>query len=278
VFAAVGVILAYFYLEETLPSMRKNATEKNNTVSSIKYGAVSNASMKSSAPSPPPSVMELLSIPMIRALTASGLALGFICAAFDVLFVLFCYSPIETGGLSFSVSQIGYSLAICGIVSAAMQLCLMPTLLRTFDSKKMYNFCMGIWPLTFLALPFLNLIARYGVDESTGTLGARATSFLWIGIAVVLTLSRIACLAFGVSMILVKEHAPGPATLGATNGLIQFAMCFTRAWAPALVSSAFALSMENHVLGGHAWVVMMIVLCAVGCSFSWKMSALDRVK
>lgn len=40
-----------------------------------------------------------------------------------------------------------------------------------------------------------------------------------------------------VSMILAKENAPGPTTLGATNGLVQFAMCFSRAGAPALVRS-----------------------------------------
>lgn len=66
--------------------MRKNATEKINGVSNVKYGAVSNAGVvKCNASAPPPTVMELLSVPMIRALTASGLALGFICAAFDVL-------------------------------------------------------------------------------------------------------------------------------------------------------------------------------------------------
>jgi hypothetical protein len=34
-------------------------------------------------------------------------------------------------------------------------------------------------------------------------------------------------------MILVKEMAPTPESLGATNGLVQFAMSFTRSICPA---------------------------------------------
>jgi hypothetical protein len=34
-------------------------------------------------------------------------------------------------------------------------------------------------------------------------------------------------------MILVKENAPTPDSLGATNGLVLFAMCLTRSFCPA---------------------------------------------
>jgi len=48
-------------------------------------------------------MFALLAIPTVRALTASGFALSFLAGAFDVVFVLFCYSPISTGGLGFPV-------------------------------------------------------------------------------------------------------------------------------------------------------------------------------
>ncbi len=35
------------------------------------------------------------------------------------------------------------------------------------------------------------------------------------------------------SIILVKENAPTPDSLGATNGLVLFAMCLTRSFCPA---------------------------------------------
>lgn len=45
----------------------------------------------------------LISVPNIRALSLSGAGLSFTNTAFDVLFVLFCFSPIESGGLALSV-------------------------------------------------------------------------------------------------------------------------------------------------------------------------------
>lgn len=48
--------------------------------------------------------MVLLSIPAIRALTISGFALSFLSLAFDVVFTLFCYTPVDAGGLGLEVS------------------------------------------------------------------------------------------------------------------------------------------------------------------------------
>ncbi|KAJ7822254.1 hypothetical protein B0H14DRAFT_2370829, partial [Mycena olivaceomarginata] len=45
----------------------------------------------------------LLAIPIIRALTLSGPALNFITTTFDVVFVLYAYMAVETGGLGFTV-------------------------------------------------------------------------------------------------------------------------------------------------------------------------------
>jgi hypothetical protein len=46
---------------------------------------------------------DLFAIPIIGALCLSGFALCFVATAFDAVFVLFCYTPIESGGLSFNV-------------------------------------------------------------------------------------------------------------------------------------------------------------------------------
>lgn len=54
--------------------------------------------------SKPAGVIALLSIPAIRALTISGFALSFLSLAFDVVFTLFCYTPVDAGGLGFEVS------------------------------------------------------------------------------------------------------------------------------------------------------------------------------
>lgn len=65
----------------------------------------------------------------------------------------------------------------------------------------MYNFCMGLWPYTYIALPILNAIARNGIDGQTGQLDAYTTATLWTGIAIALALSRIGVLAFGFGLL-----------------------------------------------------------------------------
>jgi len=132
----------------------------------------------------------------------------------------------------------------------------------------MYNFCMSLWPYAFLILPFLNIIARAGLDETTGELGANTVSLLWVGIALALLLSKVAGLCYSLSMILVKEGAPSAASLGQCNGIVQFAMCFSRSFAPLLVSSLFAISVDYNLLGGYLWVAIMVTISFLGTTVS----------
>ena len=72
----------------------------------------------------------------------------------------------------------------------------MPYILRTFNKVKMYNFCMCLFPCMFIVLPMLNLIARSGYDKATGSINSDTMGLLWAGIALVLSLSRVANLAY----------------------------------------------------------------------------------
>lgn len=272
--AIAGVIGGYFCLEETLPSKRwknKDYVPMRQIGSEHRGGDVEK-------PPQPASVKSLMSIPLVRALCASGFALAFIATGFDVTFVLYCFSPVNGGGLAFTASEIGYSLAISGVVSVCLQLFFMPYLLRRFDHAKMYNFCMGLWPYSFVLLPGLNLIARTGVDELTGQILPSTKVLVWIGIAGLLAVTRTACLAFSVSMILVKDSSPDPSSLGATNGLAQFAMCFARSFSPAVASSLFAFSNGfDFILLRYSWVLVMTMISFLGTTLSRRIAEGRRV-
>lgn len=47
-----------------------------------------------------------------------------------------------------------------------------------------------------MGLPILNLIARNGCDEGTGLIDEQALAMVWVGITIVLGLSRIGVLAY----------------------------------------------------------------------------------
>ena len=75
----------------------------------------------------------------------------------------------------------------------------MPYLLRRFDHAKMYNTCVAIYPYVYLLLPLLNVIARRGVvvsEDGVERVDPGTKTLLWLGIAILLGMARIACLAF----------------------------------------------------------------------------------
>ncbi|PCH38263.1 MFS general substrate transporter [Wolfiporia cocos MD-104 SS10] len=269
-----GAALVYFCLEETLPSKR----HRGDYVPMRQVGG-EHRPADPEKPQEPASIRSLLAIPLVKALCLSGFALAFLNTGFDVTFVLFSYSAIERGGLNFEASQIGYALAISGVVSVLLQLFCMPYLLRRFDHARTYNTCMAIWPFCYALMPGLNLIARGGLDPETGAPTPAARAFIWMGIAGLLMLARTACLAYSVSMILVKESAPDPSSLGATNGLCQFFMCFARSFSPAFASSLFAFANGfDAVIMRYSWVLVMAIISFLGTTLSRRIAEGRRAR
>ncbi|KAI0664917.1 MFS general substrate transporter [Cubamyces menziesii] len=264
--AFAGCTYGYFYLGETHPNLQPRRKE-NIPMSERRDGSFEK-------PSGPASVQQLLKIPVVRALCLSGAGLSFIATGFDVTFVLFCYTSLPQGGLAFNATQIGYALSISGLISILLQLFVMPIALRRVDHARMYNFCMGLWPFCFVLLPGLNVLARWGaLDEAVGTLAPATRAGVWIGIGVILSIARTAALAFSVSMILVKDSAPNPASLGVTNGIAQFAMCLSRSFSPAFASSVLAFSIgHDFVLLRYLWVLVMTTICFLGTTLSRRIA------
>ena len=87
---------AYHRYPQTLPSKRKDANPSSSAPRL--HGDADSDEAE------PAGVMALLAIPAIRALTISGFAMSFLSLAFDVVFTLFCYTPIDAGGLGLEVS------------------------------------------------------------------------------------------------------------------------------------------------------------------------------
>jgi len=215
-------------------------------------------------------------MPVIRALCGSGFALSFVSGGFDVIFVLYCYSAVKDGGLALPASQIGYCLSGSGMMAIFIQLVYLPYLLRKFDKAALYNFSMCMFPCAFVVLSTLNFIARTGFDEVSNTISPHATGMVWTGIALVLTMLRIGNLSYSISMMLTKESSPNPASLGASNGLVQFSMCLARAISPAFTSSVYALSVDHNWLGGYLWVIVVVAIALGGVYQSTMIARASR--
>ncbi|KAJ7710455.1 hypothetical protein B0H17DRAFT_1190194 [Mycena rosella] len=79
--------------------------------------------------------------------------------------------------------EIGCAMAMSSDSFAALQLLVMPILMRRFDPLKMYLVYMGMWPLKFLFLLLVNVIARMGGDNPSSKIKA----FLWLGYCTIQT-------------------------------------------------------------------------------------------
>ena len=77
-----------------------------------------------------------------------------------------------------------------------MQITIMPYLMRRFDTLRIYNFTMALWPYAFVAMPLLNFVARNGLNAGTGQMSTGTRTMLWCGICMTLMLSRFGALSF----------------------------------------------------------------------------------
>jgi hypothetical protein len=100
--ALAGATFGYFYLEEASPLASPRVCPLN-PAQTLPSKRPHTEKERRAPDAPPPSMRAVLRSPAIRALCASGAALAFVQTAYDVVFVLFCYTPRSAGGLAFTV-------------------------------------------------------------------------------------------------------------------------------------------------------------------------------
>ncbi|KAF9262152.1 MFS general substrate transporter [Marasmius fiardii PR-910] len=236
-----GFLLTYFFLQETVEE--EGPDGRRSFASTTKL---------------------LLSIPIFRSICASAFSLSFLTVSFEVVFVLFCYSPVREGGLGLSIPQIGYSLGFAGFVGAISQFLVLPALLRRFNHAKIYYACVNVWPVVFLALPVLHIVAGWGYESLAGeTRSPEYEALLWIGIASVLATSKVGIWPYLVNMLLVKNYTP-TSVIGSANGLLQLFICISRAFGPIITSTMFSLSVSRQLLFGYMWAVFLSIFAVAG--------------
>jgi len=147
-------LLGHTNAHSILQTLEKKSSQSK--VSPQSYGSVEPSATIDPCPESY-SVRQLLAVPIIRALCASGCALSFISAAFDVLFVLFCYTPVVSGGLGFSVSLI--TTFFCTIPyltlwfrprKSALHYLLLAFSLDCYKSSSCHQFCVVLTMLHFI--------------------------------------------------------------------------------------------------------------------------------
>lgn len=191
--------------------------------------------------------------------------------AFSGLWIIFLSTPRATdqttspaaihftGGLSFSPSLLGSSLAILGVVGLALQILLYPWANARFGLMRCFRCSLLLFPLAYSFAPYLALLpsATAPPQPASGVL-------VWFGISLVLTLQVSArTFALPASIILVNNASPHPSVLGTIHGVGQSVSSAMRTLGPVAGGFWFGLGLEKGIVGLGWWAVASI--SALGC-------------
>lgn len=271
-FAMASVIPGIIFIEETLPSKRKQrkktnkrATSYGSTDSSVSSTSTLVASGEVEQPlyarestdvestekkDKPQASWRSVMTPSILSLLLSNAFMCFSSEMIFSIFPLFAYTPIASGGLGMSEAQIGTQMAIRSLTQVALMLGY-SKVIRKVNTLDVYKFSMALWPAVILGFPLLNWVARTQPEGNDGTLFMASLFGFYIiwsfgGFCWICTAS------------LVASSSPSAEALSLTNGISQMTLILPQAISPALGNSLFAASIYDNILGGNLiWVVML---------------------
>ena len=164
-----------------------------------------------------------------------------------------------TGGLSFSPSLLGSSLAILGIVGLILQILLYPWANTRFGLMRCFRSSLLLFPVAYFLAPYLALL-----PSSVPPPQPAAGMLVWVGISTVLTLQVSArTFALPASIILVNNASPHPTVLGTIHGVGQSVSSAMRTLGPVAGGYWFGLGLEKGIVGLGWWAVAGI--SALGC-------------
>ncbi|KAF9701771.1 hypothetical protein EKO04_000558 [Ascochyta lentis] len=197
--------------------------------------------------------------------------------AFSGLWIIFLSTPRTTpdqksstdalhfsGGLAFSPSLLGSSLAILGIVGLFLQILLYPWANSRFGLMRCFRYSLLLFPLAYFLAPYLALL-----PSATAPPRPTAGALVWLGISLVLTLQVSArTFALPASIILVNNASPHPSVLGTIHGVGQSVSSAMRTLGPVAGGYWFGLGLDKGVVGLGWWAIAGI--SALGCVASLR--------
>ncbi|CEL57803.1 Protein ZINC INDUCED FACILITATOR-LIKE 1 OS=Arabidopsis thaliana GN=ZIFL1 PE=2 SV=1 [Rhizoctonia solani AG-1 IB] len=275
-FAIFSVIPGFIFIEETLPSKRKQRKKLNKRTTS--YGStdssVSSTSTLVDSQQPiyaheptdiegaekitkPQPAWHSVMTPAVLSLLFNNALMCFASEMVFSIFPLFAYTPIASGGLGMSEAKIGTEMAIRSLVQVALMLGY-SQMVHKIGTLRIYKIAMTAWIMTILCFPLLNWVVRNHPLGTESVLFERCLFAFYV-------IWSIGGFCWVASASLVNDIAPSAEALSLTTGISQMSLVFPQAVSPALGNSLFAASVHQDILGGNlVWVVMLAMT-----TFGW---------
>ncbi|CAK5278620.1 unnamed protein product [Mycena citricolor] len=261
-------LFALFALKETSPAILASQNKRTDEAGPLLgddtaaetnvYGSISPTSKAEDAA---PDVWELLTPKLTIPLVNSAI-LSLVHTSYQVLFPLVYATSIANGGLGFSPYDIGMTRGISGVISTVFALVVPARIIKRYGARTSYITAFSQFLICLGAFPILSLLA---------TRAGRVDALVWCVITIQLTAGLWVGTTFASLQIFIVRSVPRPSALSKTNSLSQMVATITRAMAPFMASSLFAVSVQNNWLGGYLVYALLLVLVCVGIFMSFSL-------
>ena len=150
-----------------------------------------------------------------------------------------------TGGMGFSLHDVGVYLAVNGFIALFIQGVLFPLFVERTGVWLSFSIPTILYPLCYLIMPFLSLLRPVGSKQPPDSWalsgGIYASLFLQNFFGIILT----PC-----ALILLKNACPSPLVLGRVNGIAMSAVCAARTVSSPLVGVFYDTGGSAAAWGG----------------------------
>ncbi|KAJ7685856.1 hypothetical protein B0H17DRAFT_1204687 [Mycena rosella] len=136
--------------------------------------------------------------------------------------------------------------------------------LDQINSGRIYIFAFAILTICIGAYPVLNIFAR----RST-----KVDALVWAIIVLQLMSNLATAMASSAVRLYIVSSSPRPSALSSTNSLGQMVATLSRALAPLVASTLFALSLEWNLAGGYMVYILLLAVVAGGTYCSLLLSS-----
>ncbi|KAL5632163.1 hypothetical protein ACGC1H_000243 [Rhizoctonia solani] len=257
--STIGLISGIFLFDETLIKSKQHSrpsTTEHSEPSEPLLATGTHSSRYSRISSyrdvgePIPSMWDILRNISVQRVLVAYAFMALISVSLNAVCVLWLYTPIKLGGVGFSTSEIGVTLAVSGLLTTIVAVIVFPPIERWVGVVTLYKFGMAMQVVSVTTFPLAHALAL-----AAGNKGA------YLGASIMLSVRCIAGIVFVCNMLLVNRSAPSRRSLGAVNGLAQMVASASRALGPGAATSLFAISVQKNLLGGS---LVWFVLAAIG--------------
>jgi hypothetical protein len=156
---------------------------------------------------------------------------------------------IFTGGLGMPPRDVGFAMAVLGVIGILMQLLIYPVINARLGTVKSWRIFLAAFPLAYILVPFLSIVPSRSPApaEKDGIL-------VWISLCVVLFIQVTGrTFALPATTILVNNASPHPSVLGTMHGIAQSMSSAARTFGPALGGKLYGVGLKGGVVGAVFW-------------------------